>query len=170
MGGMRIRHAAWLVALTLGLIACTGPAGTATSGPSPTASLAPPATSTPTSGSSGAPAAGQTDTEWGRIWDALPVGFPTFPGATSSDEGATGPASAILVIDGNVARDVTTTTESKLKEAGYRTEALSGPLEDGTFTLEVTGPAAGCRVKVTAQPTGGLTTITILYGAACPKP
>jgi len=174
-----LRRAAALATLVLGLAACGGSSATPSHGASPTTGLIPAATATappsaaPSPGRSAAnrsAATGQTDTEWGRIWDALPAGFPTFPGSTPSEEAATGPASATLVAEGDVAKAVATTIEAKLKAAGYRTDALSGPLEDGTYTLEMTGAASGCRVMVTAQPTGGLTTVRVLYGAACPAP
>jgi hypothetical protein len=32
----------------------------------------------------------------------------------------------------------------------------------------MTGSPDGCAVQVTASPTGGLTTVRILYGAGCP--
>ena len=32
--------------------------------------------------------------------------------------------------------------------AGYTTDGLSGPLEDGSFTLDMTGPPAGCKVQL----------------------
>ena len=173
-----VRRFVLLVTLVLGIAACGGSSSTPSQGPSPTASLIPAATSPMTAGPSATspmtagPSAtvttSQTDTAWGRIWDALPAGFPTFPGSTPSEEASSEPASATLVVDGDVAQAVATTTESKLKTAGYRTDALSGPLEDGTYTLEMRGAAAGCRIMVTAQPTGGLTTVTILYGSGCP--
>lgn len=163
-----IRRLTLLVILTLSIAACGASSTTASHGPSPTTSLAPAATATAVADAGGTSTTSQTDTEWGRIWDTLPAGFPTFPGSTPSEEASTGPASAILAVDGNVAKVVATTFESKLKAAGYATDALSGPLEDGSYTLEMTGSAPGCRIKLTAQPTGGLTTVTILYGAACP--
>ena len=95
--------------------------------------------------------------------------LPEDPGSTPAEEGATGPASATLVVQGVAAKDVVTALENGLKGAGYTTDALSGPLEDGTYTLDMHGSQAGCQVQVTASPTGGLTTIRILYGAACPK-
>jgi len=169
-----LRCSAVLAALVLGLAACGGSSATPSHGPSPTTGLIPAATATAPPSAAPSPrrsaATGQTDTEWGGIWDTLPAGFPTFPGSTPSDEAATGPASATLVADGDVAKAVATTIEAKLKAAGYRTDALSGPLEDGTYTLEMTGAASGCRIMVTAQPTGGLTTVRVLYGAACPAP
>jgi hypothetical protein len=139
---------------------------------SPTSSLLPATTSGPSRSAgipAGSPASGQTDTDWGRIWDSLPASFPKIPGSTASEEAATGPASATLVVQGVAAKDVVTSLENGLKSAGYTTDALSGPLEDGTYTLDMHGSPADCQVQVTASPTGGLTTIRILYGAACPQ-
>lgn len=113
------------------------------------------------------PAGGQTETDWGTIWDTLPKGFPTPPGSTPAEETATGPASANLVVDGSDAKGIATAVQGALGVAGFKTKALQGPLEDGSYVLDMTGSPAGCKVQVTAAPTGGLTTVTILYGAAC---
>ena len=59
---------------------------------------------------------------------------------------------------------------SELERATYGTEALTGPLEDGSYVLDSTGSAPGCRVQVSVAPLGGLTTVTVRYGAACPAP
>jgi len=117
--------------------------------------------------SSGSPTS-QTDTAWGRIWDTLPSSFPKIPGSRPSEETATGPASATLVIDGNVARLVATAMVTDLKAAGFPTAGLGSPLEDGSYTLDATGPTAGCKVQVTVRPMGGMTAVIILYGASCP--
>jgi hypothetical protein len=162
----------WL-AIAFVLAACG--AGTASSAPSASsgtssATSGPPLASpdeTPATGSL-APPAGQTDTDWGLIWDTLPSGFPTVNGATPGEETATGPATADLVVDGVDAKSITAQLETRLKEAGYTTTALSGPLENGGFVLQMNGTTAGCQLQVTAAPTGTLTTVTILYGAACP--
>lgn len=114
------------------------------------------------------PVAGQTDTDWGRIWDTLPSRFPTYPGSAPGEETATGPASADLVVDGLDAKGIVTLFQTLVTQAGYATAGLSGPLENGGYVLDMTGPAAGCKVQVSATPTGGLTTLTIMYGAACP--
>jgi hypothetical protein len=113
---------------------------------------------------------GQTDTDWGRIWDAIPVGFPVYAGSTPSDEVATGPASATLVADGDVAAAVATWMAERLVSTGAaaRTDT-SGPMEDGSYVVAATGDAA-CQIQVTVAPLGSLTTITILYGASCPSP
>jgi hypothetical protein len=142
--------------------ACGSSASSATPTPAAAASVVPSVTG------SIPPVSGQTDTEWGRIWDTLPSGFPTYPGSTPGEETASGPASANLVVDGLDAKGIATLLQTLLTQAGYTTAGLSGPLEDGSYVLDMTGPPAGCKLQVTAAPTGGLTTVTILYGAACP--
>ena len=89
-------------------------------------------------------------------------------GRAAPGPAATGPASADLVVDGVDAKGIATVLQTLLRQAGYTTVGLSGPLEDGSYVLDMTGSAAGCKVQVSATPTGGLTTVTILYGAACP--
>ena len=157
-----------LVAVALVIAAC---GSTASSDPSSSvvqpvpstagSSVAPPA-------QSGAAAAGQTDTEWGRIWDTLPSTFPAIPGARPSEEAAPGPASATLVLEGNVARLVATALVDLLAKSGFPTAGLGTPLEDGSYTLDAIGSAPGCMVQATVKPMGGETFVTILYGAACP--
>jgi hypothetical protein len=115
------------------------------------------------------PPAGQTDTDWGRIWDELPEAFPIYPGATPADEAATEPVSGTFALDGADARVVATWMQTELERAAYRTEALNGPFEDGSYILELTG-AGECRIEVTVGPLGGLTKLSVRYGAACPAP
>ena len=166
------RAAAQRLTMCLALIGSMALAACSSSAASP-----PPAASTAPAASTGASApapvgsgstSSQTDTDWGRIWDSLPAGFPTIAGSTPSEEAAVGPASAILVVDGGAAKTIATSLQTQLEAAGYTTTALGGPLEDGTYTLDMTGSPTGCMLQVTASPTGGLTTITIQYGAACP--
>ncbi len=146
--------------------------GTAASSDTPSANQNPSPTARPSARSSFSgslpPAGGQTETDWGTIWDTLPKGFPTPPGSTPAEETATGPASANLVVDGSDAKGIATGVQQALGVAGYKTKGLQGPLEDGSYVLEMTGSPVDCRVQVTAAPTGGLTTVTIMYGAACP--
>jgi hypothetical protein len=157
-----------LVAAALVITAC----GSAAS-PAPSSSVVRPApspagASASSPAQSGAAATGQTDTEWGRIWDTLPSSFSPIPGARPSEEAATGPASASLVIEGNVARLVATALVGQLAKDGFPTGGLGTPLEDGSYTLDATGAAPGCKVQLTVKPMGGETFVTILYGAACP--
>lgn len=146
------------------LTACGSPASTA----SPSRSTPPVTSTAPSAGApSAVSAAGQTDTTWGRIWDTLPTGFPAIPGSTPSNA-ADGPASATLVVDGDAAKTIATSMQTALEAAGFRTQGLSGPLEDGTYVLDSVGATAGCMVQVTASPLGGVTTVTVMYGAVCP--
>lgn len=154
VGTPSLTLAAGVIAAVLALAACGGGAARSPT-VAPTSSLVPPLT-------------GQTDTDWGRIWDTLPADFPLYPGATVSDEAATGPASATLVVDGDAADDIDSWTSEQLSGAGYDIES-GAALEDGSHILEAES-ATGCRVQVTATPLGSLTTITILYGASCPNP
>jgi hypothetical protein len=156
-----------LVAVALAIAAC----GSTASDPSSSAVRSgPPSTEAPADSpaQSGASAAGQTDTEWGRIWDTLPSNFPEIPGAHPSEEAASAPASATLVIEGNVSRLVATALVGLLSKNGFPTAGIGTPLEDGSYTLEATGSAPGCKVQATVKPMGGETFVTILYGAACP--
>ena len=108
----------------------------------------------------------QTETAWGRIWDAVPASFPRLEASLPADS-VTGPVSAAFVVGAGPA-DVTATMKRLLDgEGGYRTDQ-SGPLEDGSFVLDSTGPWEGCRVQTTVTPQSGTTLITILYGAGCP--
>ncbi len=159
-----------LAALALVLAACGGRSGS----PSPAASSATAGSAMPTAtrvpGSASGPARpsaspDQTDTAWGRIWDALPPGFPTPPGASATElpEGAASGTFAVPLS----ARDAATWYRAGLERAGYGTLALSGPLEDGSFVID-SGGDEGCRVETTLAPRGTLTIATILFGAACP--
>ena len=112
---------------------------------------------------------GQTDTEWGRIWDTVPADFPRFAGTTSAEEGATGPASANLAVPGNVAATAAPWMAGQLKDRGYTVDGDTNALEDGSFVLDARRDP-GCRVGVTIAPKGGITAVTVLYGAGCPKP
>jgi len=155
---------------TLALAACgsSGPSGASGSAtPTAPSTAASPAASTAAQPSSEA-GDGQTDTPWGRIWDTLPGRFPAIPGARPSEEAASGPASATLVIDGDVARLVAAALVTQLAGAGFPTAGLGAPLEDGSYTLDATGSTPGCKVQLTIKPMGGETVVTILYGAACP--
>lgn len=173
MAGMppRRRLAAFFLIAAVAIAGC-GPGGGTTTPGSPTAAPSAPAATdvavASPDASAGAGQVDQTDTDWGRIWDSLPKGFPRYAGSVGSEEGATGPASATLAVQGADPKTVATFYQGALSSDQYTTDGLSGPLEDGGYVLDMTGPASGCKVQVTATPTGGLITVTILYGAACP--
>lgn len=165
---LRSRHVVSLclaAAVAFALAACGSTVPSAT----PRTSASPAVPARPTLTGSAAPVAGQTDTAWGRIWDTLPAGFPTISGSTPSEEASTGPASATLAVEGVDAQSIATSLRMQLEAAGYTTEGLNGPTEGGGFVLESTGTTAGCKVQATVAPLGGLTIVTILYGADCPN-
>lgn len=142
------------------------PAGTASPGssadPSPVISVSP-----VEPGTSGAPPDGQSDTEWGRIWDQLPPGFPNYPGATIANDASSDAVSGRFAVVGADPADIAAWLQQELEMAAYSTEALSGPLEDGSFVLDSVGEG-DCRVQTTVAPRGRLVFVAVRYGAACP--
>lgn len=152
------RHLLLTVPIALVLAAC-GP--TVPSPPLPTAPA--------TAGPSAAPQAGQTDTEWGRIWDKVPAGFPRFPGSTVTGDAAPEPASLRYAVPDGDPQEIGAWMQSALETATYSTEGLSGPFEDGSVVLDSVGDG-DCRIQTTVAPLGGMTFVTVLYGAACPAP
>ena len=55
------------------------------------------------------------------------------------------------------------------RTSGYTVDGDTSALEDGSFVLDARRDP-GCRVGVTVAPKGGITAVTVLYGAGCPKP
>jgi hypothetical protein len=108
----------------------------------------------------------QTDTEWGRIWDGLPAGFPRYPGAAPADDAAAAPASARYQVSGSDPEAIAAWLQVGMETAGFSTD-VAGPLEDRTMTLDSVGDA-GCRIQTTIAPLGGMTFVTVLYGSDCP--
>jgi hypothetical protein len=175
-----------MVGLALVLGACAGPTIQSTTGggspgssgsPAASAALPTPAsassvvdpTPVPTpAGQRPTPTAtppGQTDTEWGRIWDALPPSFPRFPGAEPTETGE-GPASATLAVAAEPAV-AANWYATALARAGYGVEGAAGPFENGGYVVDATG-ARGCHVQVSIAPVGSTTVATVMFGAACP--
>lgn len=143
--------------------------------PTPSGTGAPPS-ATPSDGPTAVPTdadtspepslPGQSDTDWGRIWDALPASFPEFAGASPAETGE-GPASAVLDVGDTDPAEVAAYYVGALEAAGYNTLARSDPREDGSIEAEWAGDTT-CRVRATITPLGGTTIVTILYGADCP--
>jgi hypothetical protein len=117
--------------------------------------------------SSAAPAVGQTDTDWGRIWDALPAGFPRYPGSTPADDASPEPASGRFAVPGADPAAIATWMQDALETATFSTLGLNGPMEDGGYVIDSSGEG-DCRLQTTITPLGDLTFITVLYGADCP--
>ena len=163
----RPRRLVLTVPLVLAIAACTSSGSTPSSAPpaepsSPAASA--PAESEAPSGSP--PAVGQTDTDWGRIWDAVPAGFPRFPGATPADA-TSEPASAHYTVSGGDPEAIAAWMQGALETATFSTVGMNGPFEDGAFVIDSVGDGT-CRVETRIAPLGDLTAITVRYGADCP--
>ena len=161
-----------LVFLTgLTAVGCAAPTTISPTPPPATPAATPtPAIGTPSVESSPSastpPAPGVTETDWGAIWDALPPGFPQYPGSTPTQTGG-GAASATLDAPADVAT-VTNWYQAALELVGFSTLSLSGPLEDGSMEIESAGPTERCLARTTVAPLGGATIVTVLYGAGCP--
>lgn len=109
----------------------------------------------------------QTETEWGPIWDALPASFPRFPGSAPTDPIGE-PVSGSFAIPAGP-EEAAEFMQSALELAGYSTEALSGPFEDGSYVIDSVGPTTlDCRVQTRLTPLSGTTRMTVLYGTGCP--
>lgn len=178
-----MRHAQRPSSIAIGLTLVTGLAlavaacGGATTG-APDATQAPTLhapTEVPGDGNrTPTPTPGTFETAWGTAWDALPPGFPVPAGAVRADPGdpADGPVSGAFTIDGTPdpagLDEVVRQVQSGLGAAGYSTEALSGPLEDGSLVIDSVGQDSVCRVQTRVRPLGATTMLTVLFGAACP--
>jgi hypothetical protein len=108
----------------------------------------------------------QTDTAWGRIWDALPPSFPIPPDAIPA-EPFEGPASAAFAI-GASGEGTADQFVAGLVPAGYSIEGRSQPLEDGSIVIDAVGADPACRVQIRVTPLSGTTRIVVMFGAACP--
>lgn len=154
--------------LALVLAAC---GGTGTPTPRTTPTPSPPApTDVPGGGDrTRTPTPGTFTIAWGTAWDALPPGFPVPAGAKPADPGdpADGPVSGAFVTAGTP-DDVARAMQNGLGMAGYSTEALSGPFEDGSLVIDSVGVDPACRVQARVRERGGMTMITVLFGASCP--
>lgn len=166
-----MRATSILCALAAGLALVAAACGTAAAPTSPAVPTAPAPTDVAGSGARTAPPRpGTFETAWGSAWDALPPGFPLPPGAKPAEPGdpADGPVSGVFVADMSPAA-AARAMEAGLGAAGYSTEALSGPLEDGSLVLDAVGREPACRVQARIRERGGMTMITVLFGAGCPE-
>ena len=148
-----VTFAAVPVLILLLVAACQGPSGTGV-----------PATIT-ASTDAGAP--GQSDTDWGRVWDGIPPSFPRPPGVQPAEERE--PVSAAFDVgpEAGGPADVARFYADALANLAY-TASVDGPLEDGAFVVEGSRSYTPCRVEVRSTPLGGINRLTILYGAGCP--
>jgi len=161
------RGVAFLVlclAVFVALVGCrsTVPSSAAPLGSSPTPGL------TAVPGGNPTPAATlptTTETEFGRIWDAVPSSFPRPSGASVVDDST--PTSAVFVAQVGEPKDVSQGIGQALTKMGWNVD-VGSPLEDGTIVMEATGSPSGCKAEVRYTRRGGSVIMTVLYSAACP--
>jgi hypothetical protein len=136
-------------------------------GPSTAASPSPSAVPSPGPSVSGSPSptVGQTTTDWGVIWDAVPATFPRYVGGETVEPDQ--PASLAYDVDAP-AETVTTDLQASMESGGFSTDSLSGPFEDGSRVIDSTGEPPACHVRTTIAPLGATTRVTVLYGVDCP--
>ncbi len=108
---------------------------------------------------------GTTITDWGTILDAVPAGFPHYPGAQPADL-PEGPNSGAWSVGADV-EAVSTWYRDRLKADGFKIDNLSTPLEDGSRVLDASSDLPECRIETTFRPENGSTIIVVLYGAGC---
>ena len=106
--------------------------------------------------------------EWGRIWDTLPS-----TSRRSLEHAHPRKRRRVRHRPRSLSRATSPgwwpdALVDQLAKNGFPTAGLGTPLEDGSYTLDATGSAPGCKVQATVKPMGGETFVTILYGAACP--
>ena len=164
---MKARPICAVLLAAAGIVAaCTpGPTGTptgATPVPLPPTAAGPSATPGPSLPT-------QTDTEWGRIWDALPPWFPIPDGSQPTETGA-GPVTAELQLPAGsgTATEIAQDFRAAFQQAGFASVNVDGPLEDGSVTVSVPGFDGACRIEVQVVPLGSVVVARILYGADCP--
>ena len=165
----RVRGAA-LLSLVL-VAACSSPAKTAPpAGPTlvpPTPTAAAPSLDIEQPGLTAS--AGQTDSDWGPIWNEVPPDFPVPAGAEPA-EPDNGPVSAASTIPTSALANPLAVTQfyvDAFSAAGYG-GGRDGPLEDGSYTAWASN-GYGCDILVTVVPRGDEELLaTVLYGAGCP--
>jgi len=108
----------------------------------------------------------QTDTAWGRIWDAVPSTFPVIQGAVPATDTGEGAASALLALQAPDAMVIAAFYRDALQAMGM-TVSMDGPLEDGSVTVSG-ADGNNCAVQVSVKPAGSTNLISVLYGAGCP--
>ena len=162
---IRSRCLACTVVLCLLMVGC-GPTASPSPSPQPTAA---PSETPPSTSPGGSAAVGQSDSEWGRIWDAVPAGFPRFPGSSLADATGPEPVSARYAVPDGDAEAIATWMQDALETATFSTEGMNGPFEDGGFVIDSVGEGE-CRIQTRISPEGGTTFIDVLYGAGCPAP
>jgi hypothetical protein len=136
-----------------------------TTAPLPTPVPTPVGTASAVSPEPGSTAAATTGTPRDAILDAVPAGFPVYPGARPADGVDTRVSGAWVT--GAAVDVVATWYRDALEGLGFGTAGLSSPLEDGSRVLDTVSDLPECRIQTTFRPDGGSTMILVLYGAGC---
>ena len=155
---------AMLAAMLLGCSTVTPSASTTASAPASSDG----ATAQPTilAGSPAPTLPSQTDTAWGRIWDALPSSFPLAPNTRLATDTGEGPSTAVLEVPDS--RDaIVQFYRAAFRDASFEI-GTDGPLEDGSVTVTA-NDGDQCRIELSVRGVGAKESmVTVLYGAGCP--
>ena len=114
------------------------------------------------------PSTGQSDTDWGPIWNVVPPGFPKPRGREPADPDG-GPVSAAWTVPRALStpRGVAQFYVDRFAAVGYG-GGREGPLENRSYRAWASN-GYGCDILVTALPRGSEEIlVTVLYGAGCP--
>ena len=160
--GRAVGRAALLATLVPALLALAACAPSGSSPPASASSLPP-----ETQAASPAPSRpSQTDTAWGRIWDAVPPAFPVIRGAVPATDTGDGATSALLALQAPDPMVIAAFYRDALRAMGMIV-MMDGPLEDGSVTVSG-ADGNDCAVQVGVRPAGSTNLISVLYGAGCP--
>lgn len=146
----------------LALAACERPS-------TPAATPGPPATAPPDEATPDTAGAVVVESPWGPIWDDVPPEFLLFAGAQPVEIAETVSVALDHPVQAASPSDITSGYVTDLDVGGWQT-VVNGPLEDGSLVVDAVRDGTECRAQVRATPLGGTVRITVLYGAACPKP
>src|SRR4026209_2777701 len=69
--------------------------------------------------------AGLTDTDWGRIWDAVPAAFPRCPGSPIAEDASPEPGSARVSVTGGDPEAIATWFQGALETATLNTVGMN---------------------------------------------
>lgn len=157
-GALAVRALAFLA---LALVAACSPSPTGapsglTPGPSTGSATASPKSTPP----------GKTVSDWGPIWEGIPMSFPLPPGAEPAGEVGEVTSAVFVVSPAGDADALARFYVDAFSGAGYIVDS-DGPLEDGSYIVNARR-AAGCRMQTRSSIDGGNALLTIQYGADCP--
>jgi hypothetical protein len=157
-----------ILSLALVAAACSSNAGTpatTAAAPSPPPTAAPPEPPETVDATPALP--GQSESEFGTIWDAVPESFPIPADAVEADpdHGPVSGAWTVSVADIS-APELAGFYRDGLDDLGWGT-TIDGPLEDGSYTVW-SSDGYGCETFTRILPRGDESLITAYFGTGCP--